>query len=462
MAPQETSPVMKRLQYAIGFALLSLLAPAAAAQQAPAPVKGLEKIEHIVVIFMENRSFNNIYGLFPGANGVANAGEAAIQIDRDGKPYEKLPPVMNTNLRPAIPDTRFPADLPNGPFLMDKYAGPEQTTGDLTHRFYQNQLQINGGKNNKFVAYSSGGGLAMGYHDGSKLPLWQYAKRYTLMDNFFQAAFGGSMLNHFWLVCACTPHYPNAGEDDRAALDEAGRMIRDGRLTHDGYAVNTMQPRQGPHNPAIPEHHLLPPLDRPNIGDRLSEKNISWAWYAQGWSDALAGRNASIFQYHHQPFAYFEKYAPGTAAREQHLRDGAEFVQAIVRGELPSVSFYKPTGILNSHPGYASLLAGEQHAADILALIEKSPQWGKTLVIVTYDEYGGFWDHVAPPGGDRWGPGTRIPALAISPFAKKGFVDHTQYDTTSVLKLIETRFGLAPLGARDAAANDMTSALELN
>lgn len=453
---------MRSLKYAAGLAALALLSGAAAAQQAPAAVKGLEKIEHIVVIFMENRSFDNIYGAFPGANGIANAGDAAIQLDRDGKAYEKLPPVMNTNVRPSIPDTRFPTDLPNRPFAMEKYAGPEQTTGDLTHRFYQNQLQINGGQNNKFVAYSSAGGLAMGYYDGSKLPLWSYARRYTLMDNFFQAAFGGSMLNHFWLVCACTPKFPDSDEEDRAAVDEAGRMIKDGLLTHDGYAVNTLQPRQGPHNPKIPEKHLLPGFDAPNIGDRLSGKNISWAWYAQGWNDALAGRNTSIFQYHHQPFAYFEKYAAGTPAREKHLRDGAEFIQAIVKGELPAVSFYKPTGVLNSHPGYASLLAGEQHAADILALIEKSPQWGKTLVVVTYDEYGGQWDHAPPPKGDRWGPGTRIPALAISPFAKKGFVDHTQYDTTSVLKLIETRFGLAPLSTRDAAANDMTNALELN
>ena len=115
----------------------------------------------------------------------------------------------------------------------------------------------------------------------------------------------------------------------------------------------------------------------------------------------------------------------------------------------------------NFHPGYANLLRGQQHVADILAKIEKSPQWGKTLVIVTTDENGGLWDHVAPPKIDRWGPGTRIPALFISPFAKKGFIDKTQYDTTSILKTLETRFGLEPLASRDAGANDLTNALDL-
>jgi phospholipase C len=83
------------------------------------------------------------------------------------------------------------------------------------------------------------------------------------------------------------------------------------------------------------------------------------------------------------------------------------------------------------------------------------------VIVVTYDENGGLWDHVAPPKIDRWGPGTRVPTIVISPFAKKGFIDHTVYDTTAILKLIETRFGLAPLGTRDAASGDLTTALDL-
>ena len=117
-------------------------------------------------------------------------------------------------------------------------------------------------------------------------------------------------------------------------------------------------------------------------------------------------------------------------------------------------------------------MAGDEHIADVIAHLEKSPQWPHMLVIVTYDENGGFWDHVAPPKGDRWGPGSRIPALIISPFAKRGFVDHTQYDTTSILRFITERFDLPVLpglAARDAALKahghpamgDLTAALDL-
>jgi acid phosphatase len=197
----------------------------------------------------------------------------------------------------------------------------------------------------------------------------------------------------------------------------------------------------------------------PTIGDRLSEKNISWVWYAGGWNNAIAGKGNKSFQFHHQPYVYFSRYAEGTAERATHLKDETDFIKAIETGTLPAVSFYKPIGALNEHPGYADLISGEQHIADLLGRIEASPQLKNTLVIVTYDENGDFWDHVASPKKDRWGPGTRVPTLIISAFAKRGYVDHTEYDTTSILKLIETRFGLKLLTERDAYANNFNNAL---
>jgi acid phosphatase len=141
--------------------------------------------------------------------------------------------------------------------------------------------------------------------------------------------------------------------------------------------------------------------------------------------------------------------APATAARREHLRDGglagSEFIKAIDSGALPQVAFYEPQGNLNEHPGYTDVLDGDRHIADLVAHLQKSPQWPHMVVIVTYDENGGFWDYVAPPKGDRWGPGTRVPALIISPFAKKGLVDHTLYDTTSIALLITKRFALPML-----------------
>lgn len=134
-------------------------------------------------------------------------------------------------------------------------------------------------------------------------------------------------------------------------------------------------------------------------------------------------------------------------------------------GRLPSVVFYKPAGRLNQHPSYTDLVSGDTHIADVLERLQRGPQWDRMLVIVTYDENGGFWDHVPPRSGrgwgDRWGPGTRIPTLVVSPFAKRGHIDKTAYETTSILKLITSRFGLDPLSGVREKVGDLTAALEL-
>ena len=301
----------------------------------------------------------------------------------------------------------------------------------------------------------------MGHYDGHSLPLWQYAKKYTLADNFFQSAFGGSFLNHFWIACACTPRYENAPDEVMIKLDANGAQIKDGQVIDD-HAVNTLQPSSPPFKLGTPTAKHLPPQTMPTIGDRLTEKGISWAWYSGGWNDANSGKPSKNFQFHHQPYAYFSNYAAGTEGRAAHLKDEADFIHAIETGSLPAVSFYKPIGDLNEHPGYADLLSGDQHIADLLARIEASAQWKNTVVIVSYDENGGFYDHVAPPKKDRWGPGSRIPTLIISPFAKRGYIDHAEYETTSILKFIETRFGLEALGERDAKANNLSNAFEFH
>jgi len=425
---------------------------------------GLGDINHIIVIYLENRTFDNLYGAFPGADGRANAGASATQVDRDGKPYAKLPQPVDTNQKPPAPDPHFPADLPNQPFQIEPYMAIDQITGDLVHRFWHEQMQIDGGKMDKFVAYSDAAGLAMGYYDGSKMKLWDWAKRYTLADHFFHSAFGGSFLNHFHLICACAPRYENAPASLVAKLDGAGNLVMPGpdQITPDGYAVNTMMP----FNPPFPASATdpakrLPVQETKTIGDELSEKSIDWAWYSGGWNDAAAGHPDKLFQFHHQPFAYFKNYAPGTEARAKHLKDEVDLEKAIADGSLPPVVFYKPIGTLNEHPGYTEIMAGDAHIDDLLTKIEKSPVWKDSVIVVTYDEHGGYWDHVPPPKRDRWGPGLRVPALIISPFAKRSYVDHTVYDTTSILKLIEQRFAVAPLGDSDRNAGDLTNALNL-
>jgi acid phosphatase len=494
------------------------------------------RVRHIVVIYAENRSFANLYGQFPGVREPidAIAARAPLQLDRDGKtPLPYLPKIWGGLVPQAqqVGMTRYMigqediTHFPNRPFVISDALGRPLPNGvitrDLWHRFYQNQMQINGGRNDQFVAWADSGALVMGHYRNSaqSLRLWNLAQQYTLCDNFFMAAFGGSWLNHIFLISAQTPFYPNIatspaqhlvsvleGDDplgtrlklapdaSRSALDGPPKFVRDGLFTPDGYAVNTMAPPYQPSfvapaaggdsalaDPSNPR--VLPPQRYATIGDRLSEKGIDWAWYSGAWQYALEHRDTGMtpdFQYHHQPFNYFSRYAPGTEARERHLRDAGvgddastnRFIADIDAGRLPAVSFYKPQGNLNMHAGYADIESGDKHIANVIDHIRNGPQWKDTVIVMTHDENGGWWDPVAPPKGDRWGPGSRIPALVIAPFAKKGYVDHAFYDTNSILRLIDRVHGLQPLDgvlARNRAfaargetpPGDLTGALDL-
>ena len=124
------------------------------------------------------------------------------------------------------------------------------------------------------------------------------------------------------------------------------------------------------------------------------------------------------------------------------------------------MTIIKPDPAFDEHPGYSIVEEAEQHALLWIQAVQLSKYWNDTAIFITYDDYGGWYDHVAPPKIDRWGPGARVPLLIISPWAKKGFIDHTQYDTTSLLKFIETRWNLQPLGTRDAATNDLSNAFD--
>lgn len=479
-------------------AMLPMFCAAAQPPKAAEPMpRAIDQIQTVVVIYGENRSFDNLYGLFPKANGIEQAiAEARTsQSGTDGKPLAHLPPVWVEKSSPAKADPAYPAALPNAPFRIDLAPvsmGLNVMTRDLVHRFYQNQMQINGGKNDRFAAISDSGALTMGYYDGSSLPLFKLAQEYTLADNFFMSAFGGSFLNHIWFACACTPLVPEVPDKFRAKLNPDGSLklknsspanpfdgppeYEDGSFTPDGFAVNTVQPPYQPSGIApAPGGNLayadseklpLPPMSQKTIGDTLTEGHVKWKWYAGGWNRALADRNQIYkgevnLQAHHQPYNYFKNYAPGSAARAEHLKDGEELFNDIAKGTLPQVTFYKPNGPLNEHAGYANVLTGDQHIADLVKKLQASKQWKNMAIIITYDENGGFWDHVTPPQIDRWGPGSRIPAIVISPFAKKHHVDHTPYDTTSILKFLSTRFRLPLLPGIRKEMGDLSNVFEV-
>ncbi|KTC38393.1 acid phosphatase [Pseudomonas sp. ABAC21] len=449
-----------------------------------------EQVKTVVVIYAENRSFNNLFADFPGVEKPLSALSAAQtrQLDRDGSVLNSLPPTWGGVLQvgPQSVDgvtypseVQFQENLPNAPFALKGPNGADLplslVTRDLWHVFYQNQMQINGGKN-------------------EALRLWDVAKEFVLCDNFFQGAFGGSFLNHQYLISATAPFYPNAAQsvakaqiatlqsDDPAdprlkPLDASPASAMTGppqfgpsALTPDGYGVNTLAPPYWPtwiRDPQNPDYskpdlpNVLVPQTHEHIGDKLSKKNVDWAWYAGAWQATLdqfkdSGGIPKIpnFQYHHQPFNYFKQQGPeNRAERDKRLRDGGlgdesstnKFFADAEAGKLPAVTFYKPQGNLNMHAGYADVASGDRHIARALKVLQESPQWKNMVVVVTVDENGGWWDHVAPPKGDRWGPGTRVPALVVSPFARKGTVDHTVYDTASILRLITRVFQLETL-----------------
>jgi acid phosphatase len=510
----------------------------------------LGKIQHIVVIYEENHSFDNLYGGWEGVNGRSNADPAHTkQVDESGSQYACLlqndvnltsPPLSVTCVDSAH---GISSHFTNDPFAIDAYLPPDARTcpqpgvfapnglppspsnlpggctRDIVHRFYQEQYQLDGGRQDRYTTGSDAVGLTQGYYNTRALPIYTYLHsgghpHYAIADDFFQSAFGGSFLNHQWLVAAATPVWPGAPVANHSIIDSNGMPtsyplytatgpVLDRQLTQlcpsalpgracGDYAVNTIQPAYQPFK-GSPQ---LPPQTGRTIGDELSSAGVSWAWYSGGWSNADGDVGApgwtngfvpgvcadpdsapnpvwpycpnKVFQFHHQPLNYYASFAPGTPGRT-HLRDEAEFSQLLGSSgkqcNLNAVSFVKPIGLENEHPGYTSEPRGSSHLVNLLKAIDSSACAKDTMVVITYDEFGGQWDHVSPPGqggtpgpSDQWGPGTRIPALVVSPFLRGNFVvDSTQYDTTSILATIERRFGLAPLSSRDAAVNDLSN-----
>jgi acid phosphatase len=523
----------------------------------------LQRIKHIVVIYEENHSFDNLYGGWEGENGR----KPVTQVGQAGAPLTCLPQddVNLSGLASTCTDTStgtsFSSAFTDAPFMIDSFIPANSTTcpvqyvfgpangiangsglpggctRDLVHRYYQEQYQLDGGKMDRFVAGSDAEGLVMGQYDTKALPIYKYLHAkghpgYAIADDFFQAAFGGSFLNHQWLVAATTPVFPSAVNDGSpndlhsivdtngmpnnypfyasplgtAVKDNAltascnppaGRPATPGGVECGDFAVNTIQPFYQPYSPGTADAKRLPPLTTPTIGDALTRAKVSWAWYSGGWSNANGdttgpgwtngtgpacsdpnvNRSAvypncpdGTFQFHHQAFNYYASFAPGTPQRTNDLRDEAEFISlaqsSTKQCKLRSVSFIKPLGVENEHPGYASEPTGSDHLVTLLKAIEGSKCAKDTMVVVTYDEFGGQFDHVPPPGQgsttagphDVWGPGTRIPALIVSPFLAGSFVvDHAGHDTTSILATIEHRIKLQPISDRDAKVKDLSS-----
>lgn len=297
---------------------------------------------------------------------------------------------------------------------------------NLDHSRRTFRLQYNEGRMDGFVhalnIQNQDGRLAMGYYDDGDLPFyWNLADEYVLFDRFFSSAAAGSFMNHVYWVTAS----PGRGKD---------------KATPEGLG------------------------DIPTIFDRLQERGIPWKFYINKYDPDLTYRSLVEAaprppQVEWVPLLSIDRYIddPELSSR---IVDLDEFYGDLEAGNLPAVSYVKIIGS-SEHPP-ASLHAGQRAARNMIHALMQSDVWEKTAFLVTYDDWGGWYDHVPPPKVDNYGYGFRVPAILVSPYAKKGFIDSTELDYTSILKFIEENWDLEPLTARDAKAKSIINAFDFS
>jgi phospholipase C len=286
--------------------------------------------------------------------------------------------------------------------------------------------QYNGGGMDGFVAafrhWPDVGSQPMGYYDDRDIPYyWNVADNYVLFDRLFASASGSSFWNHMFWVTG-TPANPAADELDPAGFDAV-----------------------------------------PTIFDRLQEAGVSWKFYVQNYRPEITfrtpGEGHAAAQLIRVPLLNYHRFLDDPALNSR-IVDISEYYQDLRNDSLPAVSFMVPSGSSEHPPG--NIHAGERFVSSLVDALMSSSSWDRSAFMWTYDDWGGWYDHVSPPVVDAYGYGFRSPALLVSPYARRGHVDHTTLDFTSELRFIENNWGVPPLAARDAAANDITSAFDFS
>ena len=257
--------------------------------------------------------------------------------------------------------------------------------------------------------YAEGSNLTMGYYNGSDIPYyWDYASRFVLMDNYFSSVMGPSLPNHLYSIAA-----------------QSGGIVDD----VDQFCLNITV-----------------------IMDELDSHGITWKYYYAGGNDSTL----SSFWNPLPSCSYAEN-----PSRLSHIVNTGQFLSDVAENNLSSVSWVIPFGEESEHPPN-NITTGEDYTVSLINAIMQSKYWSSTAIFLTWDDYGGWYDHVAPPQVDSFGYGFRVPCLIISPYAKEGFIDHTLADHTSILKFIETVWSLPSLTSRDAAANNLFEAFDFS
>jgi phospholipase C len=326
------------------------------------------------------------------------------------------------------PGTCMPADPadPGNTDCIEPFHIGDQGIVDMGHTTDVFEAQVDGGRMDGFMSAFGRrrdiGTQPMGYYDDRDIPYyWNVADNYVLFDRLFSSAVGGSLRNHMFWVTG-TPGNPAADDLLPGGFDHV-----------------------------------------PTIFDSLQAAGISWKFYVQNYRPDINFRTPGVGNTANQvvwvpPLAY-NRFLDDPALNGR-IADMSEYYEDLAAGTLPAVSFMAPSGSSEHPPG--SIQTGERFVRTLVSALMSSSSWDTSAFMWTYDEWGGWYDHVPPPAVDAYGYGLRSPALLVSPYARSGHVDHTTLDFTSELKFIENNWGLAPLAARDAAANDITSAFDFS
>ena len=482
-----------RLSIACSAALWSLSAQTAPVTTTP--------IQHVVVIFQENVSFDHYFATYPAA---ANPGGQPIFEAETGR---HPTPTVNGLSGPLLTHNPNAAQ----PFRLDR---SQAIICDQNHDYTAEQKAMDGGVMDKFVDLlgataancndaGKGKGLVMGYYDGNTVTaLWNYAQHFALNDNFFSTTFGPSTLGALNLISGQTNGATIVHDTGNAAT-----VIRNGTI------VGDIRPAL---DDCVPSTANTVTMSGPNVGDLLNKKGITWGWFQGGF--APSSRNAdgtavcatqhvqfdstaSVADYipNHEPFQFFQSTAnphhlpPGSpdavgkTDQANHQYDLSDFFNALASGNLPAVSFLKAAAYQDGHASYSNPLDEQTFLVNTINALELSPFWDSTAILITYDDSDGWYDHVMPPivngsGTDvdalsgagvcgtptanapvgRCGYGQRIPFLMISPYSRVNFVDHSVTDQTSILRFIEDNWSLGRIGGSsfDSMAGSLANMLE--
>lgn len=378
------------------IALLAFFGSAPARAQELAPPEPNTPIEHFIFLMQENHSFDNYFGTYPGADGIPSG--TCMPLD--------------------------PRD-PNGRCL-EPFHMARRPALDLGHSRAAFLGQYREGRMDGFVSHPRREGMpfrnVMGYYDGRDIPYyWNIADEYVLFDRFFSSAGGGSVWNHFFWVTG----------------------------------------RPGSATDRLPEDGLETPI---TIFDRLEEAGVSWKFYVQNYNPRITYRTYQRPVYAKQsaqvvwvPLLSYPRFIDDPALSSK-IVDLNEYFRDLQNDTLPSVAFIVPSGS-SEHPP-SNLRSGERFVRTLIIELMRSPAWYSSAFLWSYDDWGGWYDHVRPPTVDSFGFGFRVPALLVSPYARRGHVESTELDYTSGLKFIEDNWGLEPLGKRDREANSIASAFD--